>query len=317
VNGTDFTLLVGSTPVAGSVAVLSSTQARFTPSARLVPGQTYSVTLSSAIKDLAGNSLVPYSKAIRTSTTVQENSPAVGEAWARWVTSSASGGAMKIARRGGAKLTLGFDGTSISLLGARGTSGGYASVYIDGVLKTSSASFYASSTKYRQTIYKATGLAAGHHTLTVMARGTKPSASKSTWVYVDAFVTAGGTVQETAATTTFRHVTTSSASGGGYDLIDFVAATGKSGPTLTFQFKGTGITWYGTKGTAYGKAVVYIDGVKKTTVDLYRSSTAYRQAIYATTSLSNAVHTIRIVVAGSKRSTSKGYDVSFDYFAIR
>ena len=69
---------------------------------------------------------------------------------------------------------------------------------------------------------------------------------------------------------------------------------------------------------AAGKAVdSFIDGVKKATVDLYRSSTAYKSSIWSSATLANGNHTLKIVVLGTKRSTAKGYDVSFDYFVIR
>ena len=71
------------------------------------------------------------------------------------------------------------------------------------------------------------------------------------------------------------------------------------------------------RGPSYGKAYVYIDNVKKATIDLYRSGTAYRQTLWTSATLSNGVHTLRILVVGTKRSAAKGYDVSFDYFAIK
>jgi hypothetical protein len=321
VSNTTFALTTSGTVGAlpGTVSVLSPTSAMFTPADRLVPGQTVTVALSSGITDIVGNSLLPYSANVRASTTVQESSSAVREAWGRWATASASGGAMKISRRAASRLTYTFSGTSIGIVGYRGTQGGYASVYLDGVLQTSSLSFYASANQYRRTLWTKAGLAAGQHTLQVLVRGTKPSASKSTWVYVDAFTVDGLTVQENAAgvVDTFRRVATSSASGSAYDLADHLSATGRSGAALSFQFRGTGISWYGTKGKTYGKAYVYIDNVKKATIDLYRSGTAYRQKLWTSATLTNGLHTIKIVVAGSKRSAAKGYDVSFDYFAVR
>ncbi|HEY3414852.1 MAG TPA: Ig-like domain-containing protein [Armatimonadota bacterium] len=322
VNSTNFKVTIAgtSTAVAGTIVVLSPTQARFTPSAILVPGQTYNVTLSSSITDTGGNPLLPYSANIRTSTTVQENSPVVREGWGRWTTASASGGSMKLSRKVSSTLTYTFAGTSVALVGYRGTQGGYASVYLDGVLQTGSLSFYASSSKYKATLWSKGGLAAGLHTLRVVPKGTKPAASKGTWVYVDAFIVNGTTtVQDNGVGVVdrFRRVSTASASGSAYDQTDFLAATGRSGPALSFQFKGTAISWYGTKGAASGKAYVYIDGSRKATIDLYRSATAYKQRLWTSAPLSNAVHTIKIVVVGSKRSTAKGYDVSFDSFAIK
>jgi hypothetical protein len=322
IDDTNFRVTIAgtSTVVAGAVSVLSPTQARFTPATTLVPGQTYTVALSSSITDTGGNPLLPYAKNIRTSTTVQENSPAVREAWGRWTTASASGGSMKLSRKASSTLTFTFTGTAVALVGYKGTQGGYASLYLDGVLQTSSLSFYASTSQYRAQVWSTSGLSAGQHTLRVIPRGTKPAASKGTWVYVDAFLVDGvTTVQDNGVGVDdrFRRVSSSSASGSAYDQTDFLAATGRSGPTLSFQFKGTGISWYGTKGPASGKAYVYIDGSKKATIDLYRSSTAYRQKLWTSATLSNAVHTIKIVVVGSKRSTAKGYDVSFDSFTVR
>jgi hypothetical protein len=226
---------------------------------------------------------------------------------------------MKISKKVGATLTVRFAGTSMSLIGARTNTGGYASIYLDGVLKTSSLSFYASATKYKQTLWSITGLTAGSHTLQVVARGTKPVPSKGLWVYMDAFVVDAGTVQETDPSVVdgFRRISTASAYGSSYQVIDHISATGKAGPTLTMQFKGTGIAWYATKANTYGKAYVYIDNVKKATVDLYRSATAYKQKVWTSATLSNAVHTIKIVVLGTKQTASHGYDVSFDYLLVR
>ena len=320
VNGSTFTVKPsGGAALAGTVTTPSATSAKFTPAADLVPGQTYTLSLTTGITDGAGNQLVAYSTNVRTSTTVQQNSPAISETWTRWTTASASGGSMKMARTKGAQLTFLFTGTDVSLVGFRGSSGGYATVTLDGVVKTSTLSFYKAADRYKVSVWKATGLASGSHTLVIAPTGTRPSGAKDTWVYVDAFVVGGTTVEETVAevSTRFHKISSSSASGSSYDVMGHVSGGGRSAPTLTFQFSGTGITWYGTKGTSYGKATVWIDGVKKATVDLYRSSTAYRQAIWTSPGLSNGLHTLKIAVAGTKRSASKGYDVAFDYFSIK
>ncbi len=321
VDGTDFSVVIAgtSTKVPGSVTVVSPTVATFTPTSALMPGQTYTVILASPIQDLNGNLVQPTGVNVRTSLTVQESSVAVSETWGKWSTGSANGGSMKLSRKGSTQLTYAFAGTSIALVGFRGPQGGYASIYLDGVLKAT-GNFYASSNKYKATIWSASGLAAGSHTLRVVPKGTKPKASSSTWVYVDAFRIDGpATVDDTstAVRMQFRRFSTTSAYGSAYDVTNHKAATGKAGPAMTFQFKGTGFTWYGTKGRTYGKAAVYIDGVKKATVDLYRSSTAYKSKVWASATLSNTVHTVRIVALGSKQKASKGYDVSFDQFVLK
>jgi hypothetical protein len=318
-NAFKVTLAGTSTAVAGAVRVVSPTEAWFTPSAPLVPGQTYNVTVSSAVSDRSGNPLLPYSANVRASTTVEEASVAISRAWARWSKSAASGGGLKLSQRASSTLGFRFTGTSIALIGYKGSKGGYASVSLDGVLQTSAASFYASSDKFKATIWSRSALAAGPHTLSVVVKGTKPKASKGTWVFVDGFRVNGSMVEENAATVTdsFRRVAASAASGGVYDLMDFTTASGRTPPALSFKFRGTGITWYGVKGTKSGKAAVYIDGVKKTTVDLYASKTSYRQKLWVSTTISNTVHTIKVVVLGSKRTKAKGYEVAFDSFTIR
>lgn len=321
VSGATFVVTVAGTSTAlpGTVTVLSPTQARFTPASLLVPGQTYTISLSTAITDLVGNPLLFSAVNVRTSTTVQNDSPAIRETWGRWSTSSASGGAMKMSRTGSTKLTFTFTGTDVAFIGYQGPSGGYASVYLDGALQTSSLSFYSSSSRYKRTLWSKAGLAVGQHRLEIVPRGTKPSASKGTWVYVDAFTVGGVTAQENAATVVdrFRRISSSSASGGSYDRTSHVKATGRSGASLTLQFKGTGVSWYGTKGTSSGKAYVYIDSVYKGSVDLYYSSTRYKQRIWTSATLTNGVHTLKILVYGTRRTGATGYDVSFDYFTVK
>jgi hypothetical protein len=320
VDGSTFAVTPsGGSPLAGSVSVLSPTSARFTPAALLVPGQTYVVALNSSITDSVGNPLLPYSANVRADTSVQQSSPAVTETWGRWAIGSANGGAMKVARTPGSRLTFTFDGTAVSLVGFRGPSGGYASVVLDGVQQVASLNFFASKNQFRRVLWSKGGLAAGSHTLQVTAKGTKTKASKGTWVYVDAFVVGGVARQENdpAVRDAFRAITSGSASGSSYDVASHISAKGMSGASLTFQFRGTGITWLATKGNTYGKAVVFIDNVKKATVDLYRSKVAYRQPAWTSPTLGNALHTIRIVALGSKQKASKGYDVSFDSFTIK
>src|SRR5207249_3325118 len=56
INTSTFTLKQGTTPVAGTVNY-SGVTATFTPAANLVPLTTYTATISTGAKDLAGNAL--------------------------------------------------------------------------------------------------------------------------------------------------------------------------------------------------------------------------------------------------------------------
>jgi stage II sporulation protein D len=77
-------------------------------------------------------------------------------------------------------------------------------------------------------------------------------------------------------------------------------------------FSGTGVVWTGTKSPKFGKAGVYVDGKLVKTVDLYGTSTAYRQTLFKDTNLSPGAHTIEIKVLREKRSASSGYFVGID-----
>jgi hypothetical protein len=317
-NSLTVTAAGASTTLAGTVSVVSPTVAKFTPKAALVPGQTYTVRVSAAVKDSSGLPLTPYSSSVRTSTTVQEDSVAVQRAWPVWKTSAASGGKLKLSQRAGSTLTYSFTGTSIGLLGYVGTAGGNASITLDGAAQ-GNVSFYAKTAAYKATVWSRNGLPAGKHVLRVTTLGTKPAASKGKLVYVDAFTVDGTTVEETAPGVVdgFTRVSTTKASASAYDVMDFAKASGRAAPTLTLTFKGTGISWLGTRTKTSGNAAVYIDNVKKKTIDLYASKTAYKKTLWTSAKLSDKVHTIKVVILGTKRKAAKGYDVSFDAFSIK
>lgn len=78
------------------------------------------------------------------------------------------------------------------------------------------------------------------------------------------------------------------------------------------KFKGTGISWIGTKGPGYGRAKIYVDGAHKATINTARSTTAYRQNLYTITGLNaGSTHTLKIVVTTKSGSTGAG-TVNFD-----
>lgn len=118
--------------------------------------------------------------------------------------------------------------------------------------------------------------------------------------------------QETspAARQSWRRAGWSGAQGGSYHLA-YVR-----GATASYTFTGTSVTWYGLRGPTYGLADVYVDNVLKASrVNLYATSTgAYTRTI---TGLSNARHTIKIVVRGERgTSAARGTDVAVDAFKV-
>jgi hypothetical protein len=75
------------------------------------------------------------------------------------------------------------------------------------------------------------------------------------------------------------------------------------GATATIRFTGSAIAWAGPVGPTRGKARVYLDGNLVATVDMYRSSFAARDIVFAR-NVSNGTHTLRILtLATSGRPT--------------
>jgi hypothetical protein len=305
----------GGSALAGTVVSTGMT-AVWTPSQPLVPGQTYTVSFTSTPVDAFGNALVPRSWAIRTSTQVENTSPALVEHWDRDSASAALGGTYDSSNAKGSSATYHFTGTSISLLGARMKTGGYAAVYLDGVKQSSTVSFYNGTTQYRRVVWSKSGLPAGSHTVLVSVLGTKPGAATDHWVYVDGFQTGSTQVDQSNAAVheAFGRLTKSGTSGGSYDTITHATSGDTSSrPSYNLTFRGTGISVYGVRSPSSGKAAVYVDGKLKSTVDL-RSTSTVTASLASVSGLADKVHTLRIDVVGTKTGT--GSSVGIDYLRI-
>ena len=315
VDGSSFKVLVASTTteVAGTVDVVDSTHATWTPSAPLVPGQYYDIELSSDIQDAVGNPLADTTARRRVYTAVQDGDAAFTEHWDRTSTSAASGGSYDVSSLAGTTTSLAFNGTSVSVIGIQTKAGGYADVYVDNQLSASNLSFYASASRYKRTMWTKSGLASGSHTLKVVVKGTKYRSATGTKVLLDAFDVDGVRVEQTspAVTQTFRRYATSAASGGSYDLAQHATA-GFSGTRawMGATVRGTKISVVGFKSTSSGTAAIYVDNRYVANVSLRDRSTR-RVTLYTSGTLSDTVHTVRIFVNGT--SNGSGSTVGIDY----
>jgi len=86
---------------------------------------------------------------------------------------------------------------------------------------------------------------------------------------------------------------------------------------MTYNFRGTGVTWLGTKGASAGKAAVYLDGVMKGTADLWAGSTAFSCPVYSISGLAKTNHTLVIVPMGDRCAVGTGNSVDVDAFVVR
>ena len=80
------------------------------------------------------------------------------------------------------------------------------------------------------------------------------------------------------------------------------------------SFSTSGIRWITRLNSYSGIADVYLDGVKKVSVDLYSPTTKTKQVAYEVTGLSETPHTIRIVRSGAKNPSSSSLNIALDAF---
>lgn len=300
----------------GAVVACTSTSVRTVRlygAGPLVPGESYVVKVNapgaSPLTDAAGNAAPAVSRSFRAALLQQENSPATVQTWRRIVTTAAKGGSYVVEGRAGATAAWRFTGTAFTAYLAAGPTFGLAKVYVDGALRTT-WNQYASRLRFTSA-HVVKGLAARTHTVTIVVAGKKGSrAATGAFVGIDAFA-AGSSLQRTPSLTQ-RWARVKAA--GAYGL--YRSLTALPGETFTMRFAGTGIRWVHPTGPAYGLAAVYVDGVKRATVDSY-SPSARDRVVWTSTTLAAGRHTFRIVTLGTKRAVSKGTLVSVDFLQVR
>lgn len=297
----------------GSTSVACPSQAfdtvRVRPNVALIPGQHYTVTVGAGVvKDLAGNNNVAASKAFRALRSLQENAPGSTTTWQTVKTSSAAGGSFVREHLAGASAQWSFTGTAVTLRTVSGPIYGKADLYIDGVRKKT-INTYAASRHFNVT-RTVSGLTNAAHRLKVVVLGVKGAkAGKGTYVAIDGFTVGTTTTASPALTTNWRRFANSHLSGAHAIVTDL------SGSVLTFTFRGTGLTWFTVKGVAQGRARVFIDGVRKATYDDYARGTSYGVR-HTVTGLTNALHTVRLLVLGTHHKGATGNLVTVDRFLV-
>ena len=87
-----------------------------------------------------------------------------------------------------------------------------------------------------------------------------------------------------------------------------------AGAKATLTFTGKAVAVVAPKGPDLGKADVYLDGVKKATIDLYNSTAQSRRIVWTMSFASSAAHTVVVRVLGTKNASSSGTGVWVDAF---
>jgi hypothetical protein len=159
-----------------------------TAAANVIPGETYSVSTTSAIVDPLGNVLAAGSVSFRALLTVQQNSgsPVLSAGWTTVSAAAAAGGSYARTGTKGASVSWVFKGSSVRVLWLAYKNYGKIGIYVDGVLKLTVDQYGGGlSTKYSTV----SSLSNGLHTVKVVALGTKGIKSTGTYASVDAFST--------------------------------------------------------------------------------------------------------------------------------
>ncbi|MEU6969990.1 right-handed parallel beta-helix repeat-containing protein [Kitasatospora aureofaciens] len=182
-----------------------------------------------------------------------------------------------------------FNGTGIEFITETNTDEGQIEISIDGVVqKTVDA--YSSSRKYQQTVFTASGLTPGEHTITgVMKTGG--------YLIVDGFKVPATpqTLNDDAAGITYTGTWSVSSNRTFGDYGGDVHYTTTNGDSFSVTFTGTGVDYVTEKYADQGLADVYLDGVLKATVDTSNPTRLAQQTVYSARDLTPGSHTLRVV----------------------
>jgi hypothetical protein len=105
--------------------------------------------------------------------------------WNSESSSSYSGGSQKTSSYTGNSASFSFSGSEIAWIGTKGSYYGKADVYLDGT-KVATVDCYGSSA-YKVSLWSASGLGTGAHTVKIVVTGTRNRSSRGYKVPVDAF----------------------------------------------------------------------------------------------------------------------------------
>jgi hypothetical protein len=282
------------------------------PTSNMTPGQYYTVHIAASgqppITDFGGLTVDEKTMDFRGGLFQQGEGVATAFTWRTVSTPSAFGGSYVVDHIAGASASYRFTGSHITWYTNIGPNYGIADLYVDGVLRATTNS-YSSSTHYRAA-FTVSGFPYGKHTITVRVRGSKGSRyGTGTDVAVDAFSSGSSIIASPGLTFTWGIVKAAGASAGAYSWTD------EGGATASLTFRGTQIEWDTVTGPQMGRARVYIDGVLKVSADNYSGSLTYNVAkIFS--GLTDTVHTIKVVVLGSHRTSSTGSYVAIDRWVV-
>lgn len=241
--------------------------------------------------------------------------------WSTGSSTQLSGGSYLLTNEPAARFIATFYGSEVRWIGSSSTTYGGARVSVDGGAPVV-VDLTTSTPVHQRVLFTKSGLSqASAHTIVIEAVGSTGAAG---YTSVDAIDIRGGwlipavvpatTVQESSGGVAFKGPWSALSSGvlsGGS-----MRYSSTANASATVSFEGTGITWIGNRARSYGRANIYVDGAYKATVDLYASSSAYRQRLWTSGRLGTGRHTLVIKVLGAHNAAATGSTVAVDAFEV-
>jgi hypothetical protein len=237
------------------------------------------------------------------------------DTWIGVIDPSAFNGGYRKATFGQFKFVATVASTQVTWLTYRGPDQGKAQVLVDGSVKAT-IDLYNATPQWQYPV-SITGLTNKKHTVVIKVLDARSRRSSGVWVVVDGFKV-GTTIYDDQTILypgmfsygSWLGLRSSQARFDGYRISNTAHAS------MQFSFDGIGFNWVTVRGPSYGKAAIYVDGVLKQTVDLYKAGAEKWQYKVTIGGLAYGHHTVTIVVLGTKNSHSTGTSIICDGFEI-
>ncbi|MEL7975669.1 hypothetical protein AAG589_07370 [Isoptericola sp. F-RaC21] len=232
---------------------------------------------------------------------------------------AASAGTIAGSDRRGDVVTVRFEGTQGTLVGARSPHGGDALVSVDG--NAPERISFGRSGPDSVVRWRTPVLIDGVHTLRVEVAG-------SGWVGLDAVEAVAGRGHASSVD--------DQETGTGQGRLDYrgdgwtscpgcinrtglyhssVTSTQAAGDSVDFRFTGSAVDLYGLRASNQGTATVLIDGREAGTADFYGKQRAGNQLIWSSGELEPGEHTVTLRSTGS--GSGSGTEINVDRFVVR
>ncbi|WP_318506995.1 hypothetical protein [Bacillus sp. T3] len=172
----------------------------------------------------------------------------------------------------------------------------------------------------QQTVFEKLNLTNGQHKIKIVVKGVRNASSTGNTISFDALEVISNpqptvTKIDNSNTGIFYNGTWSNTTGSQY-FNSTLKYTNVTGNYFEYTFTGTGISWITTKKAMYGIADVYIDSQLINQVDLYSATAVNQQTVFEKLNLTNGQHKIKVVVKGTKNTSSTGTTISFDALEV-